>query len=259
LSATVRPDEPRIVDSGPLRCLQFGPDNVQSVMRHDDPNALCLAYTCKMMAFLLFNALPRRLLLLGLGGGSLARFCHHHLPTTELTVVEIDPRVVALREHFRIPQDHRMRLITADGASYIAGPIGRFDAILVDACDSQGIDPSLARPDFYANLRRRLTLNGVLSINICGTAETIASHCGRLRGVFGEHWLSLPARDDGNLVVMASRRALPLPAGMTLDRHARRLAARFGLDFARFARGLAAQRSAGRPPSAAAPSGRTGH
>ena len=62
-------DKPFIEDSGPLRYLHFDLDNVQSVMRHDDPDALCLAYTRKMMTFLLFNAEPRRILLLGLGGG----------------------------------------------------------------------------------------------------------------------------------------------------------------------------------------------
>jgi len=53
----------------------------------DDPYALCLAYTRKMMAFLLFNSQPRRILQLGLGGGSLAKFCYKHLPDASITAV----------------------------------------------------------------------------------------------------------------------------------------------------------------------------
>lgn len=239
-------DKPFIEDCGPLRYLHFGLDNVQSVMRHDDPDALCLAYTRKMMTFLLFNAQPRRILLLGLGGGSLPKFCYRHLPDALITVLEIDPNVLALREEFQIPADNeRFRVLQGDGVGYIAKRAPREDVILVDACDGNGLSPTLSAPELYANLRRRLSAGGVLVVNICGEPLDVESHVARIRGVFGDRLISLPAREDGNLIVLGFRRnpdtyrAAQLEDGAQLDKHARKLEKRFGLAFPRYVRQMA--------------------
>jgi spermidine synthase len=230
-------NRPFIEDCGPLRYLHFHLDNVQSVMRLDDPDALCLAYTRKMMAFLLFNAKPRRILQLGLGGGSLAKFCYRHLPAAAITVLEIDPDVLALREEFRVPpDDERFRIVEGNGAEYIAGPGTRDDIILVDACDRDGLSPTLGAPDLYVNLRRRLTLNGVLVVNICGDEPEVESHLARIRGVFGQCLITLPAMEDGNLIVLGFRAEPRVWDGAELDARARRLEEQFGLAFPRYAR-----------------------
>ncbi len=98
-------DKPFIVDSGRRRFLHFDLDSVQSAMHLEDPNRLCLAYTRKMMTFLLFNRTPRNILLLGLGGGSLAKFCYESLPGATIIAVEPNADVIALREEFLIPAD----------------------------------------------------------------------------------------------------------------------------------------------------------
>src|SRR5206468_8317735 len=111
---------PFILDTGGMRHLYFDLRAVQSSMRLHEPDTIVTAYAQKMMAFLLFNRAPRHILLLGLGGGSLVKFCHRHLRNTRLTVVEIDPEVVKLRECFQIPpDDERLRVILADGADFI--------------------------------------------------------------------------------------------------------------------------------------------
>jgi spermidine synthase len=237
---------PFIQDCGPLRSLHFDLDSVQSVMRHDDPDALCLAYTRKMMLFLLFNAEPRRILLLGLGGGSLAKFCFQHLPAAAITILEIDADVLALRDEFRIPaDDERFRVLHGDGVQYIAQPAAgharreaRNDVILVDACDRNGLSPTLSAPDFYANLRRRLTEGGVLVMNICGTLHEVESHVARMRGVFGNQLVTLPVREDGNLIVLGFRQEPRTWDGVELDAHARKLEKQFGLAFPRFVRSM---------------------
>ncbi|MFL6600508.1 MAG: spermidine synthase-like protein [Steroidobacteraceae bacterium] len=244
-------DKPFIEDTGPLRYLHFDLDNVQSVMRHDDPDALCLAYTRKMMTFLLFNAEPRRILQLGLGGGSLAKFCYRHLPGARITVLEIDPNVLALREEFRVPpDDERFRVVQADGVAYIidrayrtkadggtqSERTAREDVIIVDACDRRGLSPTLAAPTLYASLRRRLAVGGVLVMNVCGEDREIESHIARIRGVFGERLISLPAKEDGNLIVMGFRTEPTEWEGAELDRRARKLEQQFGLAFPRYVR-----------------------
>jgi spermidine synthase len=240
-------DKPFIQDCGPLRYLHFGLDNVQSVMRHDDPDALCLAYTRKMMAFLLFNEEPRRILLLGLGGGSLAKFCYRHLPSASITVLEIDPNVLALRPEFQVPpDDERFRVMRGDGVAYVSQRepreghrMAREDVILVDCCDRNGVSPTLSSPDLYANLRRRLSVGGVLVMNICGEDIEIESHLARIRGVFGDRLISLPAKEDGNLIVLGFRTGPRAWNGFELDKHARKLEERFGLAFPLFARQMA--------------------
>src|SRR4051812_25073219 len=77
---------PYMIDYRGMRNLFFSPCAVQSSMRLDDPLALVAPYTRKMMACLLFRPAPRHLLMIGLGGGSIAKFCYRHLPRTCITV-----------------------------------------------------------------------------------------------------------------------------------------------------------------------------
>lgn len=230
-------DKPFILDCGSLRFLHFDLDSVQSAMRRDDPDALCLAYTRKMMSFLLFNRNPRRILLLGLGGGSLAKFCYRHLPATAITVAEINPNVIALREEFQIPADNgRFQVLQTDGVGYVARRGHRKDVILVDACDRHGVAAALNGPEFYSAVRRRLTFGGILVMNVCGDLYSRAAHLARIRGVFGDHVITLPARDDGNLIVIASRGAMGAGNTRRLQSRALALQKHFGLNFPRYVR-----------------------
>src|SRR5713101_2429053 len=82
-----RYDKPFLVEDRKTRSLCFGIDGaVQSEMWLDDPESLVSAYTRKMMGFLLFRRRPREILMIGLGGGSLAKFCHRHLPSARMSV-----------------------------------------------------------------------------------------------------------------------------------------------------------------------------
>src|SRR3546814_9122322 len=63
---------------------------VQSIMSIDDPDRLMLDYTRQMMGFLLFNPSPQTIEMIGLGGGSLAKYCYKYLPDVSITAVEID-------------------------------------------------------------------------------------------------------------------------------------------------------------------------
>jgi len=230
-------DKPFILDCGALRFLHFDLDKVQSLMRCDDPDALCLRYTRKMMAFLLFNPRPRRILILGLGGGSLAKFCYRHLPSATITAVEIDPHVMALREEFRVPaDDERFRVLQGDGIRYVALHGPRQGVILVDTYDCHGAAPGLTSAQFYLNARRRLTLGGVLVMNIHGGACERADQFARIRGVFGTRVIALPVREDGNLIVLAFRTDNAVRNWARRERLAHALKERFGLNFPRFVR-----------------------
>ncbi len=103
-----------ISEEAGVRYLHFGSDWIQGAMRIRKPYALELAYTREMMAGLLLRDglaadgghWPRKVLIIGLGAASLARFVHHHLPQARIRVVEIAPAVVAAaRQFFKLPTE----------------------------------------------------------------------------------------------------------------------------------------------------------
>jgi spermidine synthase len=248
-------NRPFILDSGRLRCLQFDLDAVQSAMRLDAPYRLSLAYTRKMMAFLLFNPTPERILLLGLGGGSLAKFCYRQLPLSDITAVELNPDVIALREAFRIPpDDDRFRVIRADSAKYVADVGPSKDIILADACDRTGVAPQLQGVDFYQSAWRRLAEGGVFVMNVVGNSSSLAAHLAKIHHVFGE-FLTLRVRSDGNVVVFAFKSDSVDIAWQRLADRAIELKRQFDLEFPRFLQRIALhwKLRGGQPPASVMP------
>ncbi len=226
---------PFIIDYGLTRNLFFTVDNVQSSMRLDDPNALVSAYTRKMMAFLLFIPAPRHVLMIGLGGGSLAKFCYQHLPSTRISVVEINPEVIALREAFEIPaDDRRFEIINEDGATFLAKGRVRPDVILVDAFDEQGVAPSLASSDFYKRASRCMSADGVLVMNFSGDKTRYAAHIRSLRSAFPESIRLVAVDGEDNLLLFASRDRQVVELPDSLSRRARYLELGLGLQFSRY-------------------------
>ncbi len=173
---TERYSKPFIVDDGRTRRLYFSLRYVQSSMRFDDPVVLDFAYTRKMMAFLLFVPDPTHVLMVGLGGGSLAKFCHHYLPRTRLTVIEVNPDVIALRGEFSVPEDERLRIIQADAARYLPTTESDTDVLLLDGFDANGIAPTFLCRGFYEAAYRRLRLGGLLVANFSGPPERWYRH-----------------------------------------------------------------------------------
>jgi spermidine synthase len=233
-------DKPFVVDNGPRRFLHFDFGAIQSVMDLSNPVRLALAYTRKMMAFLLFNRTPKRILMLGLGGGSLAKFCYANLPAASLTAVEVNPDVIALRNEFGVPSDdHRFRVINACGAAYVSIRAHSKDVILADACDRTGVAADLASVEFYRKARRRLSAKGVFVANICGDKESASAHLTRLRDAFDGELLSLPVRSDGNIIVFGFKKRRPDRQWERIEAEAADLKRQFRLDFPRYAQRIA--------------------
>jgi spermidine synthase len=228
-------DAPFILDTAGMRHLYFDLDAVQSSMRLDAPDVLVTAYVRKMMAFLLFNRAPHHILMIGLGGGSLVKFCHRHLPNTRLTVVEIDPDLVALREWFHIPpDDERLQVIVGDGADFVRCGEWTADVLLIDAFDRVGVAPSLACIDFYAQAFRRLTPNGVLVMNLAGERGRFVAHLEKLREACPGPVILVPVEDDGNVLIFAFAPAVRGWTSQEVERAAEELQCELALEFPRF-------------------------
>jgi len=203
----------------------------------DEPDALVTDYTRKMMSFLLFNPNPRHILMIGLGGGSLAKFCYRHLPKARITAVEINRHVIAMRDEFVVPQDDdRFNVIHADGARYVEQLDESVDVILVDAFDADGIALSLSESNFYSRAAEQLTSSGVLVMNLLGQGGRYVENIQAIRPAFKRNILLVPVMSGENVLLFACKRPPPRSITQKLESSARRLQSRLQLDFPRYLR-----------------------
>ncbi len=188
--------------------LFFRIGDVQSQMSEAAPDDLVLPYTRTMMAFLLFNSSPRRIAMIGLGGGSMAKWCYRQLAEADITVVEINQQVIELREHFFIPEDDgRFRVLCEDGARYVAETAGRLDVrpdvLIVDGFGAEGQPPELCSQSFYDDCYRALHADGLMVVNLCDPRDEV--HIARIRRSFGDRVLVATFEDGENRVVFAGK------------------------------------------------------
>jgi spermidine synthase len=228
-------DKPFVLDDGECRYLYFNVRLMQSAMRLKSPDALELRYTQKMMAFLLFKPKPARVLLIGLGGGSLVKFCHRRLSGTQILAVELSPAVIAFRDLFLVPpDDERLAVICGDGGEYLAGADKGIDVILIDAFDREGYAPELARREFFESAFAKLSGTGILVVNLAGEQATYAGLVGRVMEVFDDRVIVISVPEDGNQMLYAFKDRDFDPRWRQLANRAKELRARHGLDFPRF-------------------------
>lgn len=204
------------------------------------PWDLELAYTRAMMAYLLFHDTPNTVWMIGLGGGSLAKFIRKFRPQTQITAVEIDDRIIAAaRAHFALPPDDAtLQVIHGDGAAYVKKHPAGTDVILLDGFDHGNQVEALATEAFYTACRRALRPQGVLVVNLWGRDTQFNEYFERLLRAFdGEvGWLSVMGKT--NVVVFAF--AEPGAREKLTNRAPQlaRLTQHYGLDFSGFARDL---------------------
>lgn len=228
--------KPFVIDDGKSRYLYFNVRLMQSEMALKAPHDLALRYTQKMMGFLLFHPRPKRIALIGLGGGSIVKFCHRRLPGVQITAVELDPDVIALRDAFFVPpDDERLKIIEGDGAEFIEHTEKGIDALLVDAFDRTGFAPALANREFFENAWAKLSGNGVLVVNLAGDKESYAGLIGEAMHVFDDQVIVISVPDDGNHILYAFKEKYFEPRWRWLHNHAKELRARLDLDFPAFA------------------------
>jgi spermidine synthase len=223
-----------------VRSLHIGSDTIQSSMRLARPNDLELAYTRSMMAFLLFNERPGRVLMIGMGGGSLAKFVYHRLPSAALDVVELNSRVVVIaRQQFFVPpDDDRLRVHIGNGAEWVARTGPAVDVIAVDGFDGDAQVEELSTRAFYESCLNRLAPHGVLVVNLWGSDRRFHEYLERIETAFPAGTLCLPAEKPGNVIVFGFHDNPGNPNWEELEHKALALRARYGLEFPKFVQGL---------------------
>jgi spermidine synthase len=235
LGATGKAGRPPLVVSEErgVRHLHVGGEAIQSAMRLEDPYALELDYTRCMMAFLLFHPAPRRALMIGLGGGSLAKFFHRRLAGLRTRVVEYDERVIATaRALFHVPADDtRLRIEHGDGVAALAPEC--CDLLVVDGFEDESASPALVQQAFFDAAARALEAPGAFVMNLMDDDRELDRHLRRIERAFGGAVLAFKALRDPNIVVIALKGAPREVPWRELRGRAARLERLYGLSFTR--------------------------
>lgn len=223
------------------RTLHFGSVSKQTSVDPQVPHRLVLPYTRILTAALLFHPEPRRILLLGLGGGALAQFFLHHFPAAEVEAVENWPRVVEVaRDFFGLPREHpRLRLHLTGAGEFLDRPgpdsAGAWDLVVADVFDARGPAGGTLARGFYGGIRERLTDGGVVAANLWSSNRLRLNAALRaLTAAFGRPVYRLQPRGRANVAAFAG--CPPLPEGdlAVLGRRAQALEERIGLDYPRY-------------------------
>lgn len=213
---TTDPDdlpEVSISEDGEARYLHLGTEWVQGSMRLDEPFELDLEYVQRMMAWLLFmepaSVGKRRAMQLGLGAAALTKYCFKKL-RMDTTAIEINPQVVwTCRHWFKLPADSaKLRVILGDAAEVARHDAfhATVDVLQVDLYDHEAAAPVLDSAEFYADCRRLLTDEGVMTVNLFGRDASYQRSLDSITQAFGAGavWAFKPTK-EGNTVVLALR------------------------------------------------------
>lgn len=208
-------------DEDGLRTLWFGKGGTrQSVVKVGDPDQLELPYARTMLASLAFGAQPKRVLIVGLGGGTIPSFLHQHYPEMEIDVVDIDPDVIAVaRRFFGFREDRTMRAHLADGRRFIEECQRPYDMIFLDAFGSDNVPYHLATQEFLLAVRRALAPGGIAVGNVWSRESNTLydSMVSTYQAVFAELYV-LTVSGSGNRILVA----LPRKAELSRDQLAQR-------------------------------------
>lgn len=200
-------------DYNGVRCLHLGTEWVQGSMILDDPYSIDLEYVQRMMAWLLFvdpaSVAARHAMQLGLGAGTLTKFCRKNL-RMKTTAIELNPMVLhACRGWFKLPPDDaKLKVVIADASLEILHDEwhGTVDALQVDLYDHEAAAPVMDDEAFYGDCRALLTDEGCMTVNLFGRASSFERSLLKIAAAFGEDavWAFKPTR-EGNTVVLAQR------------------------------------------------------
>ena len=156
----------QVLDDGNKRYLSFGENDEQSCQLKSDPFQLQHDYSQAMLLVLLFKQ-PRDMILLGLGGGTLATTLHHYLPSLNIRAVELRPKVVDIaRKYFQFPRNERVEVFVEDASDFLErSDIGTADVLFSDMFSDEGLDLQQTQPWFIERCAQLLNNDGWLVLN----------------------------------------------------------------------------------------------
>ncbi|BFM48184.1 spermidine synthase [Marinomonas sp. THO17] len=222
----------RVFDDGQFRILSFADGDEQSRMRLSTPHVLQHEYTQAMMLALLFCQ-PKRVCLLGLGGGTLIHALYQAISGVHIHAVELRQEVLDAAEmFFKLPKGKRITLTLDNAIDHMASGLDRkVDLLLTDIYNTQGMDISVLAPSFVADCAKNIKEKGCLVLN-CWLDQ---KHNEAFTQLIKQHFSSVYALDTGtgNWVIIALKQA-PQQTGKELKNAAQKLSSELGFSLTKW-------------------------
>src|SRR2546428_1703369 len=153
-----------------------GWDYTESIANLLDPDDLPLRYAQVMTVAAVYPETAGRVLMLGLGGGSISTYLARFLPKAAITTVEVDPGVItAAKNYFGLRETERMRYVAGDGRVFLSRSSAVYDLILLDAYRGGYVPIHLLTREFYALVKQRLAPGGAGAFNVHDGSKLYAS------------------------------------------------------------------------------------
>jgi predicted membrane-bound spermidine synthase len=205
-----------------------GHDYTESVTNLTDPDDLPVKYTQVMTLGVAYPPQVKRVLMLGLGGGSIPTYLGRFLPEATIETVEIDPGVLlAAKKFFGVVETERMRYHESDGRVFLNRHKDQYDLILVDAFQGGYVPFHLLTKEFYTLLKQRLAPGGAVAFNVHDGTKLYASTLVTLRAVFPT--VHLYPSGEGEVITVVMGERAPDPA--TLSARAAALQEKYNFRF----------------------------
>lgn len=181
-----------VFQDGDLRCLRFGRKSGarQTCRQQSDPDQLVFAYTKMMMGSLYLSPSPKRILIIGLGGGTLPGALRTIVPTAQIDVVEIDPAVTRVAyKYFDFRPDSLTRVHEQDGRVFVKAKLrekATYDLVMLDAFTDEYIPEHLLTQEFLQEVRAIMAPNAVLAANTFSDSGLYHHESATYASVFSE-------------------------------------------------------------------------
>ena len=214
-----------VVDERDRRCLKFANRqrrvSRQSCQFFDDPDRLVFDYGKLVFTGFLLNPNPERILIIGLGGGSLPRLMQRLFPESRIDSVEIDPAVIAVaRDYFDFRARGQDSVVARDGRVFVRRALLQkqtYDFILLDAFTGDYIPEHMMTREYLQECKQLLAEGGVLVANTFSSSRLYRHETATFAAAFD--WFLNMRRQTGNRVIITGK--MPEPAIESLRAKAR--------------------------------------
>jgi spermidine synthase len=185
---------------------------LESKVNLKDPDELPVEYSQLMPAGLLYPQTIKRVLMVGLGAGSVSTYIGRAMPDLQIDVVELDPGVVtAAKKYFGLQDTDKVHIIEGDGRVYLNRHKEPYDLILLDAYRQLGVPFHLLTKEFYTLVKERLSPGGAVTINLLGGTKLYLSAFVTMHAVFPtvDVYPVGGTREETQVVMVATAEAAP--------------------------------------------------
>ena len=196
-----------VFEKNDKRCMSFikpPAPIIQSCMSLENPKTASLFhYPQIFLGSLFLKENPEKILMIGLGGATVAKALNILVPNARLDIVEINPAIPPIvADYFEFGETHKNHIFVADGFEFVKNsPANIYDIVLLDAFTQDYIPPSFLTDEFMQNVKKVMTKDGVVVINTFANSKFQNLESELFKNNFGKYY---NLSTDQTRVIMAS-------------------------------------------------------